>query len=199
MILPASFYQSTDVVDIAHQLIGKTLITQFDGIKTGGIIVETEAYRAPDDKACHAYQNRLTPRTKTMFEVGGCAYIYLCYGIHHLFNVVTAPKGIAHAVLIRAIHPTIGTDTMLERRNLKTVHPRITKGPGALSAALGIHKTQDGTLLHDEQSNIQIHDIQHFLDCSEILSSKRIGVDYAEEAALFPWRFYVKGNEYVSG
>ena len=100
--LPPEFYQTTDVVQIARDLLGKVLVTHFDGQYTAGRITETEAYRAPDDRACHAWNNRLTPRTRVMFEPGGTAYVYLCYGIHHLFNVVTAPAVMAHAVLIRA-------------------------------------------------------------------------------------------------
>ena len=117
MKLPQSFYLREDVVQISKDLLGKYLVTNFDQKITVGKIVETEAYRAPDDKACHAYGNKLTNRTKTMFEKGGTSYVYLCYGVHHLFNVVTAPKGIAHAILIRGVEPVENVTAMLQRRN----------------------------------------------------------------------------------
>ena len=119
--LSRSFYTREDVVRLSKELLGKNLVTEFDGIKTIGRIVETEAYRGPDDKACHAYNNRRTKRTEIMFEEGGKAYVYLCYGIHHLFNVVTARKGMPHAVLIRAIEPLFNVEEMLSRRGYGSI------------------------------------------------------------------------------
>lgn len=145
--LPESFFQSTDVVAVAKQLLGKVVVTHINEGLTKGRIVETEAYRAPDDRACHAWNNRRTKRTETMFARGGTAYVYLCYGIHHLFNVVTGPEGTAHAVLIRGIEPLYNLDLMLSRRNMEQVRPQLSGGPGVLSKALGITTDLDGTYM----------------------------------------------------
>ena len=128
-IIDPSHFLSLDVVSHARNLLGKKLVTFIDGRYCAGIITETEAYRAPDDKACHAYQNKRTPRTEIMFGAPGYAYVYLCYGIHNLLNVVTGPKESAHAVLIRSIQPTEGIDIMLQRRGLS--NPKnLANGPG---------------------------------------------------------------------
>ena len=194
--LPYSFYQQEDVISLAVQLLGKQLFTLIDGQLTGGTIVETEAYNGIIDKASHAYNGRFTPRTATMYEAGGVSYVYLCYGIHHLFNVVTNTKNNPHAILIRGIEPTEGLSTMLERRNIQNLAPRITAGPGALAKALGIDKNLNAKdLLGDE---IWIEDNGIHFKPEQIIASPRVGVDYAEDHALLPWRFYVKGNKYVS-
>jgi DNA-3-methyladenine glycosylase len=134
--LSPDFYTRDDVLTISKELLGKVIVTRFDGILTSGMIVETEAYRGPEDRASHAWNNRYTARTKTMFEKGGTAYIYRCYGIHHLFNVVTAGEGVPHAVLIRAIAPLDNIEAMLERRKFERLKPQLTMGPGTLSMAL---------------------------------------------------------------
>lgn len=194
--LPYSFYQQENVTDLAVQLLGKQLFTYINGELTGGTIVETEAYNGIVDKASHAYNGRFTTRTATMYEAGGISYVYLCYGIHHLFNVVTATKGNPHAVLIRGIEPTAGLEIMLARRKMQELAPRITAGPGALAQALGIDKHLNAKdLLGDE---IWIEDNGIHFKSDEIVASPRVGVDYAEEHAQLPWRFYVKGNRYVS-
>jgi DNA-3-methyladenine glycosylase len=194
--LPYSFYQIADVNDLAVRLLGKLLFTRIDGELTGGIIVETEAYKGVEDKASHAYGGRFTNRTQVMFEEGGLSYVYLCYGIHHLFNVVTAPKGTPHAVLIRGVEPYEGVDVMLRRRNMASLKPNLTAGPGALSKALGIDKTLNAKdLLGDE---IWIEDSGLVFPEDQIVMSARVGVDYAEDHALLPWRYYVKGNKFVS-
>jgi len=194
--LPYSFYQQEEVTSLAVQLLGKQLFTLIDGELTGGTIVETEAYSGVIDKASHAYNGRFTPRTSTMYEAGGISYVYLCYGIHHLFNVVTAAKNNPHAVLIRGIEPVVGLSTMLTRRNMQVVAPRITAGPGALAKALGIDKNLNAKdLLGDE---IWIEDNGISFNEDQIIASPRVGVDYAEDHALLPWRFYVKGNKFVS-
>ncbi|NRF38230.1 DNA-3-methyladenine glycosylase [Pedobacter foliorum] len=194
--LPYSFYQNTDVNDLAVQLLGKLLFTRVNGELTGGMIVETEAYNGVDDKASHAYGGRFTDRTKVMYEEGGLSYVYLCYGIHHLFNVVTASKGTPHAVLIRGIEPFEGIDVMLRRRNMVSLKPNITAGPGALSKALGIDKCLNAKdLLGDE---VWIEDNGLVFNEDQIVASARVGVDYAEDHALLPWRYYVKGNKFVS-
>src|SRR5579862_540828 len=138
MKLAESYYHSNDVVAISKDLLGKYLFTCIDGVTTGGYIVETEAYNGIVDKASHAYGNRQTPRTKTMFMQGGIAYVYLCYGIHEMFNIVTSVEGHPQAILIRAINPTDGIDIMLSRRNMSTIKPNITSGPGSVAKALGI-------------------------------------------------------------
>lgn len=192
------FFQNTDVVSISRDLLGKFLVTNFDDQLTAGRIVETEAYRGPDDKACHAHLNRFTNRTKVMFKAGGVAYIYLCYGIHHLFNVVTAQKGMPHAVLIRAIEPTDGIELMQHRRKMNNLKPQLTAGPGVMSKALGISKSYTGISLTHPDSPIWIEDRQLPVDPENICSGPRIGIDYAEECKDWPWRFWIKNNKWVS-
>ena len=194
--LSYSFYQQDDVLSLAKQLLGKQLFTLIDGKLTGGTIVETEAYNGVTDKASHAYGGRFTPRTSTMYEQGGVSYVYLCYGIHHLFNVVTGAKNNPHAVLIRGLEPIEGLATMLQRRGMQTLAPRVTAGPGALAKALGIDKNLNAKDLLGEE--IWIEDNGIHLNETQIIASPRIGVDYAGDHALLPWRFYVKGNKFVS-
>lgn len=195
--LTADFYLREDTVQIAKDLLGKILCTEFDGQLTTGRIVETEAYKAPEDKACHAYLNRNTKRTKTMFLPGGVAYIYLCYGIHHLFNVVTGPEGAAHAVLIRGLAPVEGIASMMERRKHDRLKPQLTAGPGVMSMAMGIHKRYDATSLLATDSPIWIEDAPP-LAPTKMHAGPRIGVDYAEECAAWPWRFYQTDCRWVS-
>lgn len=197
-ILPKSFYTREDVVQISKDLLGKYLVSSFDGQKTVGKIVETEAYRAPDDKACHAYNNRFTARTKTMFEEGGIAYVYLCYGIHHLFNVVTAKEGMAQAVLIRAIEPVEGLDVMLKRRTFNTLKPQLTAGPGVLSKAMGIITQHTGSPILNTKHNLWIEDRNCQIQPIDIIASPRVGVAYAEECADWPWRFRIKNSRWTS-
>jgi len=190
MKLGKEFYINGEVTDIAKRLLGKYLYVNNEGV-TAGIIVETEAY-SYKEKACHAYNNRLTQRTSTMFEEGGVAYVYTCYGIHTLFNVVTNKKGIAEAVLIRAIEPLFGLNIMRSRRGNKK---DISAGPGKLTQALGISKKHNGVLLTSAdiwiESGISIED-------QWIMSSERIGVDYAGEDAKLKWRFFIKNNLFIS-
>jgi DNA-3-methyladenine glycosylase len=196
MKLPEQFYLSNNVVDIARNLLGKYIFTSISGIITGGYIVETEAYNGVNDKASHAYGNRLTSRTQTMFEQGGIAYVYLCYGIHEMFNVVTSVKGEPHAVLIRAINPTVGLDEMLYRRNMAIVKPNLTAGPGSVGKALGISRKLNGVSLQGNE--IWIEDRGLTFGDEQIAAVSRVGVAYAAEDALLPYRFYLKGNVYVS-
>lgn len=197
VILPKSFYASGDVVALAKLLLGKVLVTNFNGIKTSGRIVETEAYKAPEDKASHAYNNRKTKRTEVMFGPPGHAYIYLCYGIHHLFNVVTGPAGVAHAVLIRALEPLGNLMAMKQRRNQERIN-KLTNGPGILSQAMGIFTEHSGLSLLNEQDEIWIEDHKETIADTNILASPRVGIDYAEECALWPWRFRIKDNDFTS-
>jgi len=196
--LEPSFYQNTDVVAVAQSLLGKYLVSTIDGAYTSGIITEVEAYRAPDDKACHAYNNRRTKRTEIMFWEGGVAYVYLCYGIHHLFNVVTGDRDMAHAVLIRAIEAKEGLTVMEQRRGVSQKKPQLTAGPGVMSKAMGITTAYTGHSLLKPDSAIWIEDRGLALEASEIRSSPRIGVDYAAECAAWPWRFYRRNTKWVS-
>jgi len=184
-ILPISFYQRPDVVTIAKDLLGKHLLTSLSGDEvTGGIIIETEAYAGPEDRASHAYGMRRTRRTEVMYENGGVAYVYLCYGIHHLLNVVTNNRDIPHAVLIRALMPTVGIQTMMKRRGKQE---QLTNGPGALCQALGIDLSHNG--IPFDSPILRIEDHNHSVDANQIESGPRIGIDYAGPDALLPWRF----------
>lgn len=195
--LPIDFYQRSDVVQISRDLLGKVLCTYIEGGFTSGIITETEAYCGRGDKACHANNNTRTNRTEIMYRPGGNAYVYLCYGIHHLFNVVTNEKDLADAVLVRAIEPLEGIDIMLQRRGHKQSKPKLTAGPGRMTQALGITtNNHDGTNLLSD--TIWIEDQGHTLPDSKISATKRIGVDYAGEDAHLPWRFTIKDNNWVS-
>lgn len=193
--LPHNFYQNTNVHLVAQQLIGKVLFTQIDGMVTGGTIVETEAYAGIEDKASHAYGGRLTDRTKTMYLTGGVSYVYLCYGIHNLFNVVTGPLNTPHAVLIRGIEPLVGLDTMLQRRGMTSLKPNLTAGPGALAKALAIDRTFNAKDLTGDEIWIEDGPPVRALT---IVSVPRVGVAYAGDHALLPWRYYIKGNRFVS-
>jgi DNA-3-methyladenine glycosylase len=195
--LGAEFYHRKDVVRIAKELLGKVLVTNWKGIVTSGRIVECEAYAGQIDKASHASGGRRTRRNEIMYGEGGYTYVYLCYGIHHLFNVVTNSKEIPHAILIRALDPMKGIEEMLSRTNKKEPDHTLTRGPGNVSKALGIFTKHSGLSLLDDR--IFIGDDDGTYGRKEIGASPRIGVDYAGEDALLPYRFYVKGNPYVSG
>jgi len=194
--LPYSFYQQDAVNQLAMQLLGKRLCTLINGELTTGIIVETEAYNGVEDKASHAYGGRFTDRTKVMYEEGGMSYVYLCYGIHHLFNVVTAPKGTPHAVLIRGLEPVTGLEVMLRRRNMPALKPNLTAGPGALAKAMGIDKSLNAKDLCGDE--IWIEDTALVIKPEDVVAVPRVGVDYAGDHALLPWRYYIKGNKFVS-
>lgn len=196
MKLPLSYYSNQDVLFLAKDLLGKVLFTEINGNITAGIIVETEAYFGIQDKASHAYGGRRTDRTETLYSHGGISYVYLCYGIHHLFNVVTSVENDPHAVLIRAIEPLIGKEIMESRRNMPASKAVISSGPGSAAKALGIDRTFNQKELSGTEIWIENHHIQYSLD--EIESGPRVGVAYAGEDALLPWRFWVKGNKYVS-
>ena len=200
MKLPLDFYKRDNVVQIAQELLGKVLYTKFNGTLTAGIITETEAYAGITDRASHAYNNRRTKRTEFMYAEGGVAYVYLCYGIHHLFNVVTNKKETPHAVLIRSIKPYYGIDTIVKRRGLSLKHVngkegqfiynQICKGPGTVSQGLGLKTTHSGENLFG--SSIWIEDKGINILRKDIMKNPRIGVDYAGADALLPYRFTVK-------
>lgn len=187
MKLPVSFYRRTDVVQLAQELLGKVLVSHIGGHCCKGIIIETEAYAGETDRASHAYGGRRTARTEVMYAAGGVAYVYLIYGIHSLFNVVTNEAGVPHAVLIRALTPLEGIDVMEQRRG-KRMHPKgFTAGPGTLSQAMGFHHTQSGIRLLGRE--IYIEDTGLSIADKIITASPRIGVAYAGADALLPYRF----------
>jgi DNA-3-methyladenine glycosylase len=187
MKLSRDFYLRKDVVEISKDLLGKYLFTRIDGKTTAGIITETEAYEGITDKASHAYGGRRTPRTETMYATGGIAYVYLCYGIHNLFNVVTNIADVPHAVLIRAVIPAEGIQTILQRRKKEKLSGMITSGPGTLSEALAIRKSHSGVDLTGK--TIWLEDRNIRIPARSIVCSPRVGVDYAEEDAQLPYRF----------
>lgn len=195
MKLAASFFERKDVVKIARELLGKGLFTKIDGIVTGGIIVDTEAY-SWKEKGCHAFGGKKTARNEIMFATGGHAYVYLCYGMHHLFNVVTNTEGTADAVLVRALEPTTGLAEMKLRRGELKNPFHLTSGPGKLTKALGIDRTFNGKYLLDV--DVWLEDLGIIVKNKDILASKRIGIDYAGEDANLPWRFTIGGNKWVS-
>ncbi len=186
-ILADEFYLRADVVSISRELLGKVLSTRIDGVLTRAVITETEAYAGVTDKASHAYGGKRTNRTEPMFGTGGIAYVYLCYGIHHLFNVVTNVEGTPHAVLIRAGSPLEGIDVMLERRQKKAIDEKLLGGPGSLAKAMGITTSLSGASLQDDQVWIEDHRID--ILPGNIIVSPRVGIDYAEEDVLRPYRF----------
>ena len=163
---------------------------------TSGIIVETEAYAGINDRASHAYNNKRTQRTEITYQKGGIAYIYLCYGMYYLFNVITNIEDVPHAVLIRAIEPLDGINEMQRRRKIKSKKYNLTNGPGKLSLALGIDKSFNGESLLLDKIWIQDNGIK--FNKKDILSSPRIGVDYAKEDANLPYRFYINNNKWLS-
>lgn len=195
--LPVSFYRQKNVCTIAKALIGKVLVSSFNRIVTAGRIVETEAYNGVIDKASHAWGGRRTNRTEIMYAEGGLAYVYLCYGIHHLFNVVTNVAGVPHAVLVRGVEPLAGIDVMLQRTGKIKPDHSLTRGPGNVSKALGIYTQHTGLDLRGKE--LFIVDDGFAVKPSQVIATPRIGVDYAGEDALLPYRFILKDNPYVSG
>ncbi|HEU5054053.1 MAG TPA: DNA-3-methyladenine glycosylase [Hanamia sp.] len=195
--VPLSFYERNNVVKIAEELLGKIVVTNLDGKVTSGRIVETEAYAGITDKASHSFGGRRTARNEHMYSAAGTAYIYICYGMHQMLNVVTNKKEIPDAILIRAIEPLEGIEIMLDRTGKKKLDKTLTRGPGNVGKSLGIFKHHSGLFLLDEQ--IYLLDDGTKYSLKEIGISKRIGVESAGTDALLPYRFYVKGNKYVSG
>lgn len=194
--LSVEFYKRNDVILIAKELIGKIIITCFNNQITSGRIVETEAYIGLTDKASHSFGGKRTARNEYMYAAGGTAYVYICYGMHNLFNVVTNKKDIPDAVLIRAVEPLKGIDIMLERTGKLKPDNTLTKGPGNAAKALGISKIHSGINLRKQ--DICIVDDGSIIKPALIAASRRIGVESSGDASLKPYRFYVKGNPYVS-
>lgn len=191
------FYRRDNVLLIARELLGKVLVTNWNGVITTGRIVEVEAYNGIIDKASHAFGGRRTRRNEMMYAEGGVAYVFLCYGIHHLFNIVTHNKQIPHAILIRGLEPLQGIDKMLVRTGKKQLDNSLTRGPGNLSKAMGLLTSHSGSSLVSKE--LFIADDGFTIRKTDIASSPRIGVDYAGKDALLPYRFYIKGNPFVSG
>lgn len=195
--LPHSFYLQKNVCKVAKELIGKIVVSEFNGIMTAGRIVETEAYNGAIDRASHAWGGRRTNRTEIMYAEGGVAYVYLCYGIHHLFNVVTNAADVPHAVLVRALEPVAGVEHMLQRTGKHKPDHSLTRGPGNVSKALGIYTQHTGLDLQGDA--LYIVDDGFPIKPSQLLATPRIGVDYAGADALLPYRFVLKDNPFVSG
>ena len=194
--LDLSFYQRNDTLKICKDLLGKVLVTNINNNITTGRIVEAEAYLGANDKASHSYNNKKTQRTEVMFLNGGISYVYLCYGIHYLFNIVVGEQNNSCAILIRAIQPLKGINIMLKRRKLSYATKNLTNGPGKLAQALGITAKLNKQLLINNMIWIEDHEIK--LEKKDILSSPRIGVDYAGDDAKLPYRFYIKKNKWAS-
>lgn len=200
--LPREFYTRDDTLQVAQDLLGKILVVPTEsGERVSGIIVETEAYMGAEDKAAHSYGNRRTKRTETMFAEGGTVYIFFIYGMYYQFNVVVGAVDKPHAVLIRAVEPLENIEIMRARRNLKRKSPvvkmpdkNLTNGPGKLCIALGIDKSFNNENL--TAGKIWLETGRE--PVREVVSGKRVGIDYAEEFAEKPWRFWVKNNLFVS-
>ncbi len=185
--LGVDFYQRKDVVQIARDLVGKLLVTRFNGQVTSGRIVETEAYNGIGDRASHAFGGRRTNRTSVMYMAGGTAYVYLCYGLHQMFNVVTNVADEPHAILIRSVVAVAGTDIIQERLGKKMLKDNLLKGPGVVGKGLGITTRETGSSLLDDA--IFIEDDDAIVPPGRITATPRIGVDYAGADALLPYRF----------
>lgn len=192
MRLERSFYLRDDVLTIAQELLGKVIVTKNNGHHTAGIITETEAYAGVADRASHAFGGRRTLRNEQMYAIGGTAYVYLCYGIHNLFNIVTNLKDVPHAVLIRAVHPLEGERIMRERRGIVGVPYRagqLAGGPGTLTTALAIGMEHNGVDL--VTGNIAIEDRGFHVPTASVRIGPRVGIEGSKEAALLPYRFRV--------
>jgi DNA-3-methyladenine glycosylase len=194
--LPREFYTRPDVLAVARDLLGKRLVVPArSGARVSGIIVETEAYRGPQDRASHAHAGRRTPRTETMYAVGGTAYVYFVYGMYHQFNVVTGVADVPHAVLVRALEPEEGLAWMRRRRPGRT-DAQLTSGPGTLCLALAIDRSYDRADLLDDR--VWLEEGPARVDPRAIARGPRVGIDYAGEWAARPWRFWLRGNRFVS-
>lgn len=190
--IPREFYTRTDVVLVSRELLGKVLYTSFNNEITAGIIIETEAYAGAIDKASHAWNNRKTARTEVMYQEGGLAYVYLCYGIHALFNIVTSTLNDPQAVLIRGIEPLLGIGIMENRKGKSILNHRDGIGPGNVTKLLGINVSQSGSSLFSEshpEIRIWLQDEGINVPDAEVEVGLRVGIDYAEEDALLPFRF----------
>jgi len=193
--LPRDFYTRSDVLEVARDLLGKKLVVPArNGARVAGTIVETEAYRGPEDRASHAYNGRRTNRTETMYGIGGTAYVYFVYGLYHQFNVVTNVENVPHAILVRAVEPSEGLDIMRRRRRGRSEY-ELTSGPGRLCLAMGIDRKFDKADLLGEQVWLE-EGVS--ISPRQIARGPRVGIDYAEAWIEKPWRFWVRDNPFVS-
>jgi DNA-3-methyladenine glycosylase len=198
-ILPASFYEQYDAISLAQQLLGKILSVDHQGETLTAMIVETEAYRESDDKGCHTYRHGRTTRTESMYTAAGHAYVYMCYGIHPMLNVVAGPINQGDAVLIRAVEPITGQNTMQALRGHHIKAHDLTNGPGKLTVALGISQVDDGIALFATKSKLKILNSDISIKKSDIVASPRVGMSkFVAECSHWPWRFYITDNRYVS-
>ena len=186
--IPLSFFRTNNVHNIAKNLLGKILHVNIDGNISSAIITETESYQGAEDKASHAYNNKRTKRTEVMYKNGGCCYIYLCYGVHYLFNIITNKENIPHAILIRSGYVHSGIHYMKKRRGENIQHSNLLKGPGNFAKGLGINMDLNGVQLNSKHIWIEDNCVEHLI----IESTQRVGIDYAGEDALLPWRYILK-------
>jgi len=193
--LPREFYTRANVLEVSRDLLGKLLVVPDEtGRRISGKIVEVEAYRGPEDRASHAYGGRRTKRTETMYREGGVAYVYFVYGMYNQFNIVSNVSDTPHAILVRGLEPVEGIETMRTRRR-SPADRNLTSGPGKLCLAMGIDRQLDGADLLGDRVWIEEYEK---VPRSQIARGPRIGIDYAEEWVEKPWRFWIKGNEFVS-
>lgn len=197
ILLPQTFYLPDDPIALARALLGKVLLTDIDGTCTTARIVETEAYKAPEDRGSHAHNNRRTARTEVFFAPGGLSYVYICYGTHFLFNIVTGRKDVPHAILVRAVEPLSGEAHMLRRRKMPLLKPELCNGPGKVAQALGIDKNHYGLPVYSAESAVRIYDDQWPIAEENIVASARVGMAFEGPYATIPWRFRVKGNPWA--
>jgi len=195
-VLPLTYFQNEEVVELAKDLLGKFLFTNINHRLTGGMITETEAYAGINDKGSHAYNGRRTQRTLVMYQKGGISYVYFTYGIHYLFNVVSGKEGVPHAILVRAIYPTEGGGFMLHRTGKKKINYQLTNGPAKLTKSLGITKEQNGIPLNSEELWLEERGVM--IAPGDITATPRIGIDYAGEDAKLPYRFVLNYEKYLS-
>lgn len=194
--LPLNFYRQRDALTLARDLLGCVVVVPTsEGVRVSGMIVETEAYRGVTDRASHAFGDRRTKRTETMYAAGGVTYVYFVYGMHHQLNIVAGPAETPEAVLIRALEPLEGGEIMSARRN-SVAETQLTSGPGKLCAALAIDRSFDGESLNG--CRIWVEPRTRVILESDIVSGPRIGIDYAGEDVQKPWRFWLNNNVFVS-
>ncbi|MBC7901656.1 MAG: DNA-3-methyladenine glycosylase [Saprospiraceae bacterium] len=195
MKLVRDFFLRENTLQIAVDLLGKLLVVlSGSGERVSAMIVETEAYLGEIDKAAHSFNRRRTKRNEITYAEGGHVYVFFIYGMYYQLNFVTGPAEHPHVVLIRAVEPVEGIEIMRERRG-PVPDKNLTSGPGKLCIAMGIDKSLNGENLADDR--IWVEDHKTFAP-DEIAAGKRIGIDYAEEYAEMPWRFWVTGNHFVS-
>ncbi|WP_069661208.1 DNA-3-methyladenine glycosylase [Arcticibacter eurypsychrophilus] len=192
--LPDEFYLREDVLLIARQLLGKKLCTDVDGLFSSGIIVEAEAYIGPEDRGSHAYNNKRTNRNEVMYARGGVIYMYICYGIHDMLNIVTGAEGSSHAILIRALQPVDGISIMQNRRGITDLK-KLCKGPGALAKAMGLFKLHNGISLQSNKIWIEEGEV---VSPEQVVETARVGMNFEGIYKRIPWRFYIKENPYIS-